>query len=424
MLENDMLENNILEKSLLESGLSDKSPLENNRVVVLGGGDVRSCELDVAVKLGLQVSYIGDTTHLDHLKGHRQVTFYDVDMTETDRCIDALKNGPEDMEIDAVISFTENGLLTASAMAKKLRANANTLFPVVHTKDKTRMRALLQQNPILALPFKHCVTVEDALDFLQKNGASILKPMYGAGSIGVCKVTREQDVKNYFNDYEFDTVLIEKFVEGEEYSIESLTYEGKHLVCAITQKMTTGVPHFVELGHILPATLEKKIETKIRETVELFLNLVQQQDGPAHTEVKVDDGKVYIIESQTRVGGDQITTLFELASGINLFEETYKLLLDDEYQLPTVELSRMTQIRYIETEPGVLEQVRGIDAAAEHAGIFQVKINKEPGTLMQSMKGSPDRLGYVLATGGDQQDVSLSIQSAMKHIEPVVSPAI
>lgn len=395
--------------------------LENNRVVVLGGGDVRSCELDVAVKMGLQVSYIGDTTFMEHLKDSPNVTFYDEDITETEKCLQALKNGPEDMDIDAVVSFTENALLTASAMAKKLRANANSLFPVVHTKDKTRMRALLQKDSELALPFAHCETEEQAQAFFTEHGTAILKPMYGAGSIGVCKIESAEAITDYFANYEFDTILMEKFVEGDEFSVESLSFEGDHLVCAITQKMTTGAPHFVEMGHTLPALIDADVEQRIKDKVERFLDLIQQQDGPAHTEVKVDNGEVYIIESQTRVGGDQITTLFELSTGFNLFEETYKLLLDDDYELPQINTERNAQIRYIKTDLGVLKGVDGVDDAKNLPGVHLVKINKALGTVMGPIKGSPDRLGYVVTSGDSPEEAAQSMSSALECIKPSIA---
>ncbi len=396
----------------------------NKHVVILGGGDVRTCEVDAAVKLGLQVSYLGDATLLSHYRGHPQVTLYDVDMTNTELCLAALKSAKQQPDIDAVVSFTENGLLTASALAKKLRANANALFPVIHTKDKTRMRALLQQDALLALPFKHCNSVADALEFFQQHQSAILKPVYGAGSIGVSKVTTEQEVIDYFQTSPATGVLMEKFVEGEEYSVESLSFQGQHLICAITQKTTTGAPHFVELGHVLPAPLQQTEALLVHDAVQRFLNLIEQKDGPAHTEVKIDHGKVYIIESQTRVGGDQITTLLELASGLNLFTETFRLLLDDDYQLPSVSCSKLSQIRYIPHAVGLLEDVKGTADAATVPGVHLVRINKTPGTRMGPLRGSPDRLGFVLATGQDYAEVSSTIDSAMAKLQVSVQPEL
>jgi len=43
-----------------------------------------------------------------------------------------------------------------------------------------------------------------------------------------------------------------------EFSVETLSAEGKHAVLAVTGKHTSGPPHFVEVGHDLPAELEHR----------------------------------------------------------------------------------------------------------------------------------------------------------------------
>ena len=58
-------------------------------------------------------------------------------------------------------------------------------------------------------------------------------------------------------------VILEEFIEGPEYSGESIAYEGKYKLLAITEKHTTGAPHFVEIGHRQPALLEPEMFKKI-----------------------------------------------------------------------------------------------------------------------------------------------------------------
>lgn len=56
-------------------------------------------------------------------------------------------------------------------------------------------------------------------------------------------------------------IIIEGFLEGgKEYSVESLSYHGRHQVIQITEKITSGPPHCVELGHMQPALLSESLK--------------------------------------------------------------------------------------------------------------------------------------------------------------------
>ena len=50
--------------------------------------------------------------------------------------------------------------------------------------------------------------------------------------------------------------LIEEYATGQEYSVEHISYEGKHYFLALTHKYTTGAPHFIETGHLEPAPVD------------------------------------------------------------------------------------------------------------------------------------------------------------------------
>jgi biotin carboxylase len=50
-------------------------------------------------------------------------------------------------------------------------------------------------------------------------------------------------------------VVIEEFVEGPEFSVEILVWNGEPRVLAVTDKVTTGSPNFVETGHSQPTAL-------------------------------------------------------------------------------------------------------------------------------------------------------------------------
>ena len=102
-------------------------------------------------------------------------------------------------------------------------------------------------------------------------------------------------------------VLIEEFAEGQEYSVEYISYNGSHYFLALTKKYTTGAPHFIETGHMEPAPVNEKLLEKIKKIVSHALDSLDIKNGASHSEIKIDDDEnIKIIEIGARMGGDCI----------------------------------------------------------------------------------------------------------------------
>lgn len=96
-------------------------------------------------------------------------------------------------------------------------------------------------------------------------------------------------------------ILIEEYLDGgKEYSVEGLSFEGKHQIIQITEKISSGPPHCVELGHSQPAALSPELWTAVERAIVELLNNVGIKYGPTHTEIKIRDGRVYLIELNSR----------------------------------------------------------------------------------------------------------------------------
>lgn len=149
----------------------------------------------------------------------------------------------------------------------------------------------------------------------------ICKPVDLSSSRGVYKIESREELKTALN-YALKwsnkkEVILEEFIEGPEYSGESIAFEGKYKLLAVTEKHTTGAPHFVETGHRQPARLESGMYEKIEKTLYNAFRAMKIEYGAIHPEFRIThDGKIYFMEIATRMGGDCIgTDLTPLSSG-------------------------------------------------------------------------------------------------------------
>ncbi len=149
--------------------------------------------------------------------------------------------------IDAVISFTEEGVKLAAIIAESLHILHNSVKAVHLVHSKPDLRELLNSNNISEVKFLKTSELDEARRFVSKTTFPVVvKPINSAGSKGVSIVTNYNELEEAFclvqkvdnNDF----VLIEEFLDGPEVSVEFMTLGGVHYPITITDKILTA-PH-------------------------------------------------------------------------------------------------------------------------------------------------------------------------------------
>jgi biotin carboxylase len=319
-------------------------------------------------------------------------------------------------DFSAVVCNLEPGLDPAGRIADLLDLRGNPHAVHHRLRDKWAMRehlAAAGAGGIAAAP----VTDADSLAaFARRHGFPlIVKPVDGAASLGVMRVDGDDDLDRVWRAldglrgsrdhkladfFPLERFIVEEFVSGPEYSVEALSFGGRHVVVAVTEKAI--LPGFVEVGHALPAGLSPEVERAVVDAVTDFLDVVGVEHGPTHTEVKLAGGGVHVIESHTRTGGDRIPDLVDLAYGIDL--ETWMVAwaagvwpaLDAR---PRPRCAAAT--RFLVADPGRVVAISGIEEARAVPGVVEVAMAVAEGDDVGPLRASWDRVGQVIATGPD-----------------------
>ena len=316
---------------------------------------------------------------------------------------------------DAVVSFTEYGLEPAAQIRERLGLRGNPMAPVALTRDKVKMRSFMNAAGFTPVQFQVCHSAAEARAFRERVGAPIiLKPVLGSGSEGIAYVDDPADLAQgwaWASGTEGGQVLAEEFLDGPEYSVEALTLSGVHQVLAVTEKATTGHPHFIETGHRMPTPLPPVTREQVARYIDDFLRLIGHEVGPSHTEIRLTSRGPRIIESHTRAGGDRIWEMVELTTGVDMITATLRnLLLVDTVVEPTA--PRAAAIRFFCPGPGVIRRVDGLAEAAAMPGIVRAFCRAKPGTRVEPLASSDSRLGYMLAVGNTRAEADACLENA------------
>ena len=211
-------------------------------------------------------------------------------------------------------------------------------------------------------------------------------------------------------------MIVEEYLEGPEVSVEVIVIDGSAQVLQITDKITTGAPYFVEMGHTQPSSLPSASLDAIRRVAIAACKAVGINTVPAHVEMRVTSRGPVMIELGARMGGDNITThLVPLSTGIDMVEATIRGALGEKPDI-TSSLQKGAAIRYLEAPIGTIRAIDGIDDAGRIPGVKQIVFTKTVGETSTPIQCSNDRIGFVIAQGETAEDAGRICEQAMKAI--------
>lgn len=235
--------------------------------------------------------------------------------------------------IDGILTTSDAPVRVVSKVAKKLGLPAMSEETAEVCTNKLKQRLIFKANNVRC-PFFEIVET-NSRDISFTTLPCIVKPIDSSASRGVTIVNNVEELRKSI-DYAFeysksDKVLVEQFIEGREFSVETLTQDGRTSIIAITEKYLFENGYFVENTHVEPAAVSKEEEELIKTEVTKAIFAVGLNNAPSHTEVKLLNGNVYVIEIACRLGGDYITSdLVPLTTGIDMSENLIRLSVGEK----------------------------------------------------------------------------------------------
>lgn len=251
----------------------------------------------------------------------------------------------------------------------------------------------------------------------------ILKPADNSGSRGVYLARDAADALQHYAYTQASSrngvILAEEFMQGREISVETFVCDGKAVVLQITDKQTSGAPHFVETGHSQPSTLARETQDRVREIAQQACDAVGLTNGPAHIEMMVTSEGPKLVEMGARMGGDCITShLVPLSTGIDMIEATIRQCVGEAVDLEP-KYEKASAIVFLSAAEGVIREIRGVDDAKRADGVRAVEFFKQIGDRAVSVHSSADRVGYVVAQADTPQRAMQICELAAKKIQIV-----
>jgi biotin carboxylase len=241
------------------------------------------------------------------------------------------------------VALDEFDMETASTLREHLRIPGMGLTTMRYFRDKLAMRMRALDRHIRVPDFVPVVNHGDIQYYLDHvPGPWVLKPRQEASAIGIKKIHSGEELWPLLEQLgdKQSTYLLEKFVPGDVFHVDSVVSENEVLFMNVSKygKPPMNVAHG---GVFTSFTIERGSEedSKLRAINRDLLSALGLLRGVSHAEfIRAHaDGEFYFLECAARVGGAYISDMVDAASGVNLWREWARIEIaggDGSYKLP------------------------------------------------------------------------------------------
>lgn len=335
-----------------------------------------------------------------------------------------------DYEVICVIPGSEPGVELADILSERLNCPTSngTLYSKAR-RNKFLMTEVVRKAGIPTVNYFKSNNVEDILRWInnynQFSTPIVLKPLESSSTDGFHICYNEKDVreafsklylsKNVFNAVN-DEILVQNYLEGQEYCINTVSLNGKHYICEIWQINKLLVQHSKIYDRDTLLDNDAPECEILKQYTERVLNALHIHNGPAHTEIILtkNNGPI-LLETAARLMGSLDVSLITQSTNTNAV-----LLTAEAYLCPDVFLKRLNvardklkfypcMVQLISTQEGIL-QGYCLDKLKQLKTFYGVDTYFEPGSVIKKTVDTVSSPGLVFLCSDNKSDLEHDYQ--------------
>lgn len=326
--------------------------------------------------------------------------------------------------VDAIVTAaTDKPLVMMARVAEKYGFPFYSIETAQWSTDKYQMKQRFLEGGVPCARGCLIAKVEETNDLYYP---LIVKPRDNSGSRGVklCRNKEElqEALQEALQNSNLETVLVEEYIEGQEYSIEGLHYEGESEVIQFTEKTTTEFPYNVELAHKQPANLTSAQKDEIRQVISKIAQCMHFENCPSHTELKINEHGIFVIETSPRLGGDYITsTLVPLSTGINIEDQLLHIALGEGVDTSTGKMEKASGVCFFCLPEGVVKKIDPqINEVASWPGVYSFELKLKEGDVVNQITSSLNRYGEFIMVGKSFDEMDTTMKNYSNRINGLI----
>lgn len=352
---------------------------------------------------------------------------------------------------DGIASFVELSIPLVARLAEALGLPGHRPAAVDSARNKHAARACLKAaglpNPRNCL-LANASAVDAAAQ--QVGFPAVLKPVSGAASLGVKKVTSLAEMRVCYKEIVDElstlvvssgaliqgpadgsgfkanesvdlTVLMEQFLDGPEVDVDVVMSEGEYRYACVADNGPTLEPYFNETWAVCPSLLPKEKQVELQSLSIASVKALGFTSGVFHVECKATSTGPQLIEVNARMGGGQVHECNRRTWGVCLVEETLlaALGIPSRPQVPKLPLTATAYCYVNATKSGKVADLSALEALRQRHNVVWAKaLTKVGGKATGPTDGLPTWLCDLFVQGKTSKEALKFLQD-LEAEEPV-----
>ena len=328
-------------------------------------------------------------------------------------------------DVTHILPVDHSALKFSAYLVDLLKAKGNNTKSINSAMNKFESRNIF--NSISEIKIQNAIVnkIEDIEIFINENGTSVLKPIYGTASKSVIKIDTYKEnkaaIEKLMQDCSDQDLIIEEFVDGSEYALEgNLINSELNKIVIFDKPINYKEPYFEESIYIAPTEIPDKTQKEIVNLIGKACKKLGLENGPVHVEFKIHNKEIFIIEINPRMIGGLCsrclsfglfkTSLEEIALHAFLNNELKSIDLLSNFvgvlMIPTPISGKFISINKNELES--IPNVSGVEITVS-----------ENSNLLEPPFGDK-YLGFVFSQGDSKEKVMESLTLALDLANPII----
>lgn len=382
------------------------------------------------------------------LKDKEKITEYAIKLQATENSLAAVFTAGTDFSASVSYVCEHCGL----------QKNAHSYQAAINASIKTKMRECFSQHNIPSPDFFN-VQKEDCTNqllpkILQKMSFPlVVKPVDNMGARG-CRMIRNENeflssVQTAVKYSKTHNAIVEQYMEGPEFSIDALVYDGTFTVTGFAVRHIKYPPYFIEIGHTMPCQIDEKMRRQLISVFALGAKALGLTCGAAKADIKFTENGPMIGEIAARLSGGYMSGwTFPYASDLNLTKQGIlisagmipKELLEKRvpvnyepsslcqnqekpYELFEIPCVRTSAERAWYSIPGIVEYIENINEYSDKA-VFDVlpRAQAHLGSKVDFPRNNVEKCGNVISVSHNPQIAVQAAEDAVSNIFITLKP--
>lgn len=404
---------------------------KNGSILIVSGGLLQVPAVEKAKSLGY-ITYVSDMN-----KDAPALKVADFPVILSTKDIDGHKRLAEKLKAKARLRgiYTQGAdvAMTVAETARHVGLPGIDPEAARNCTSKYLMRKRLKEAGIdkpMFVYVKEPSKLKDAIDAVGL--PAVIKPIDNCASRGVKIIHRIEEAESAFdnavkNCYYDKAALIEEFLRGQEYSVDTVLWKGKLYPAGISDRtFDFSQGYSVQTGSLTPSLLPQDIQQVMYELMQKAADILGIDKGAFKGDLILVDGKPYIIEVTARTsGGFDSQYRKPYSFGIDIIKITMDIACGIE---PDLRDLVPKWVKWSKTftklhKPGRIKKISGIKDAKAISGVKNIFMLEKEGDIISGLKNCADRRNFIIAVGDTLEQLNTTVKKALDTLNIEVEDA-